>query len=61
MPGVNIKDPEHIPRNPSVSNLLYDTGYIERYGFGIKMIEEEVRKHPFCSVEFRAGPPQHLR
>jgi ATP-dependent DNA helicase RecG len=56
MPGVNIKDPEHIPRNPSVSNLLYDTGYIERYGFGIKMIEEEVRKHPFCSVEFRAGP-----
>ncbi|KAF1075088.1 RNA-binding domain-containing protein [Methanogenium sp. MK-MG] len=56
MPGVNIKDPEHIPRNPSVSNLLYDTGYIERYGFGIKMIEEEVKKHPLCSVEFKAGP-----
>ncbi|UUX93286.1 RNA-binding domain-containing protein [Methanoplanus endosymbiosus] len=56
MPGVNIKDPEHIPRNPSVSNLLYDTGYIERYGFGIKMIEAEVDKHPLCSVEFRATP-----
>ncbi len=56
MPGVNIKDPEHIPRNPSLSNLLYDTGYIERYGFGIKMIEEEVKKHPLCSVEFKASP-----
>jgi len=56
MPGVDIKDPEHIPRNPSVSNLLYDTGYIERYGFGIKMIENEVKNHPLCSVEFRAAP-----
>lgn len=56
MPGVDIKDPEHIPRNPSLSNLLYDTGYIERYGFGIKMIEEEVKKHPLCSVEFKANP-----
>ncbi len=56
MPGVNIKDPEHIPRNPSLSNLLYDSGYIERYGVGIKMIEEEVEKHPICSVEFKAAP-----
>lgn len=55
MPGVDIKDPEHIPRNPSLSNLLYDSGYIERYGFGIKMIEEEVENHPMCSVEFKAG------
>ncbi|MBN1432825.1 MAG: putative DNA binding domain-containing protein [Methanomicrobiaceae archaeon] len=56
MPGVDIKDPEHIPRNPSLSNLLYDSGYIERYGFGIKMIEEEVENHPICSVEFKAAP-----
>jgi len=56
MPGMDIKDPEHIPRNPSLSNLLYDTGYIERYGFGIKMIEKEVKNHPLCSVEFRAAP-----
>ena len=55
MPGVDIKDPEHIPRNPSLSNLLYDSGYIERYGFGIKMIEEEVENHPMCSVEFKAA------
>ncbi|MDG6249616.1 RNA-binding domain-containing protein [Methanocalculus sp.] len=56
MPGVDIRDPEHIPRNPSLSNLLYDSGYIERYGFGIKMIEEEVANHPLCSVEFKAAP-----
>jgi ATP-dependent DNA helicase RecG len=36
--------------------LLFDSGYIERYGFGIKMIEEEVSSHPFCSVEFKASP-----
>ncbi|HDR73809.1 MAG TPA: winged helix-turn-helix transcriptional regulator [Methanoculleus sp.] len=56
MPGVDIRDPEHIPRNPSLSNLLYDSGYIERYGFGIRMIEEEVANHPMCSVEFKAAP-----
>lgn len=56
MPGVEIHDPEHIPRNPSLSNLLFDSGYIERYGFGIKMIEEEVSKHKFCSVEFKVSP-----
>jgi len=56
MPGVDIKDPEHIPRNPSLSNLLFDAGYIERYGFGIKMIEEETKAHQFCTVEFKISP-----
>lgn len=56
MPGVEISDPEHIPRNPALSNLLFDSGYIERYGFGIKMIEEEVASHPMCSVEFKVSP-----
>ncbi len=52
MPGVDILDPEHIPRNPALSNLLYDTGFIERYGFGIRLIQDEVKRHPLCSVEF---------
>ena len=56
MPGVTIKDPEHIPRNPALSNILYDSGYIERYGFGIRMIEKEVLNHPMCSVEFQVAP-----
>ena len=52
MPGVALRDPEHVPRNPSLSNLLYDTGFIERYGFGIKMIQREVERHSLCSVAF---------
>ncbi len=53
LPGVDITDPEHIPRNTALSNLLYDTGYIERYGFGIRMIHDEVARHPLCTVEFK--------
>jgi len=56
MPGVDIADPEHIPRNPSLSNLLYDTGFIERYGYGIRLIRREVEEHPFCSVSFSTAP-----
>lgn len=52
MPGVDILDPEHIPRNPALSNLLYDAGFIERYGFGIRLIQDEVKHHPLCSVAF---------
>lgn len=52
MPGVDLTDPEHVPRNPSLSNLLYDTGFIERYGFGIRMIQREVERHGHCSVSF---------
>ncbi|HDS63999.1 MAG TPA: ArsR family transcriptional regulator [Methanofollis liminatans] len=52
MPGVDLSDPEHVPRNPSLSNLLYDTGFIERYGFGIRLIRREVGDHPLCSVTF---------
>jgi ATP-dependent DNA helicase RecG len=55
LPGVDLTDPEHIPRNPALSNLLYDTGYIERYGFGIRMIHDEVDRNPLCSVEFKSS------
>jgi len=34
---------------------LYDTGFIEKYGYGIAMIREECRKHPLVSVEFRTA------
>ena len=56
MPGVDIADPEHVPRNPALSNLLYDAGFIERYGYGIRLIRREVEEHPFCSVAFSTGP-----
>jgi ATP-dependent DNA helicase RecG len=52
VPGVDLNDPEHVPRNPSLCNLLYDTGFIERYGYGIKMIRNEVDKHPGLTLNF---------
>jgi len=54
MPGVDLSDPEHIPRNPTLCQLLYDTGFIEKYGYGIVMIREECKKHPLVNVEFKA-------
>ena len=54
MPGVDLSDPEHIPRNPTLCQLLYDTGFIEKYGYGIMMIREECKKHPLVNVEFKA-------
>ncbi len=50
MPGVNLSDPEHVPRNPSLCNLLYDCGFIERYGYGIRMIRNEVDQYPGLSL-----------
>ncbi|WP_203218963.1 ATP-binding protein [Geoglobus acetivorans] len=54
MPGVDLNDPEHVPRNPALCQLLYDTGFIEKYGYGIVMIREECEKHPMVRVEFKA-------
>lgn len=54
LPGVNLNDPEHIPRNPSLSHLLYDTGFIERYGYGIRMVHDEVKKHSRCTIQFHS-------
>lgn len=54
MPGVDLNDPEHVPRNPALCQLLYDAGFIEKYGYGIVMIREECEKHPVASVEFKA-------
>ncbi|ALM74020.1 AlbA family DNA-binding domain-containing protein [Thermococcus barophilus] len=53
MPGVDLNDPEHVPRNPVLSQLLYDSGYIEKYGYGIRMIRSECKKHGLVEVEFK--------
>lgn len=52
LPGVELEDPEHIPRNPSLCNLLYDMGYIERYGQGVIMMREEAKKHDGLKLSF---------
>ncbi len=37
--GVSPKEPIHRPVNPILSQLMYDVGFIERYGSGIKMMQ----------------------
>ncbi|MDQ1253117.1 MAG: ATP-dependent helicase RecG [Euryarchaeota archaeon] len=56
LPGVDLDDPDHVPRNPSICSLLYDTGFIERYGYGIQLIKNETENHPLCSVTFKPDP-----
>lgn len=53
LPGVDLEDPDHVPRNPAICNLLYDTGFIERYGYGIQLIKKEIENNPLCSVTFK--------
>ena len=55
MPGVDLEDPEHVPRNPNLCGLMYDAGYIEKYGYGLRLIREECRKHGLVEVEFRSS------
>jgi len=54
-PGVDVENPEHIPRNPAICQFLYDSGFIERYGFGIIRMREAVSRHPFASLEILTG------
>ncbi|MCK5772656.1 MAG: putative DNA binding domain-containing protein [Thermoplasmata archaeon] len=55
LPGVDLEDPEHVPRNPSLCDLLYDMGYIERYGQGMVMMKDEAEKHDDLTLEFRTS------
>lgn len=52
MPGVRIDNPDHVPRNPALCNMLYDYGLIERYGRGIRMMREIVKTHPDMDLSF---------
>ena len=38
--GVTPKNPKHVPVNPALCQLMYDVGFIEKYGSGIYMINE---------------------
>jgi ATP-dependent DNA helicase RecG len=38
--GVTPEKPRHIPVNPALCQLMYDVGFIEKYGTGIYMIKE---------------------
>ena len=55
-PGVTPEEPAHKPRNPLLSQYMYDMGYIEKYGSGIRRIKEACSKHPLIDVEFILKP-----
>jgi len=56
LPSVDLDDPHHVARNPALCNLLYDTGFIEMYGRGIKMMRKEVARHKGLRLEFGDKP-----
>ena len=55
-PGVTVDNPMHKPRNPKISDMLFEYGYIEKYGSGINKIKKEVSEHPLVEVEFDVQP-----
>lgn len=55
-PGVTPEEPEHKPRNPYLSQYMYDVGYTEKYGSGILKIKEECRQHPLVNVYYKIKP-----
>lgn len=55
-PGITPEAPAHKPRNPRLSQYMYDFGYIEKYGAGIGRIKEECERHPAVNVEFIIRP-----
>ena len=54
--GVTLSNPVHKARNPMLSNYLYDLGYVDKWGSGIKKMIELCRKHPVANIEFSIQP-----
>ena len=55
-PGVTPENPIHKPRNPLIAQYMYDIGYIEKYGYGIKMMKKECERHPLVKLKFNIRP-----
>ncbi len=55
-PGVTPEDPHPVARNPLIYELMFNMGYIEKQGAGVKMIFEEARKNPYLDVEYKISP-----
>lgn len=51
-PGSSPNNPQPVPRNPLLYELMFQAGYVERQGRGIELIYEECEKHPFISAEY---------
>jgi ATP-dependent DNA helicase RecG len=51
-PGVSIEDPKPIPRNRWVYETAFQTGFVEKIGSGLEIIQNEAKKNPFFNVRF---------
>lgn len=53
--GVTPDNPKHVPVNPVLSQLMYDAGFIEKYGTGIYMIQERCEEYGMSKPEYEIG------
>jgi len=51
--GVTPEEPKHVPVNPVLCQLMYDVGFIEKYGSGIYMINELCEEWGIPRPEYR--------
>jgi len=54
-PGVTPENPQPIPRNPILYELMFQTGYVERQGGGIEMMRERCRELGIL-MEYKLSP-----
>lgn len=52
-PGTSPQNPQPVPRNPLLYELMFQAGYVERQGRGIELIYDECKRHPFISAEYK--------
>jgi ATP-dependent DNA helicase RecG len=43
--GTSPENPRHIPINPFICQLMYEFGYVEKYGTGILMMKDECKRN----------------
>lgn len=55
-PGITPENPRHVPRNPLICQLLYDMGYIEKWGVGIIKMKKICSEHPLVRLKFDIQP-----
>ncbi|MBI1925180.1 putative DNA binding domain-containing protein [Candidatus Poribacteria bacterium] len=50
--GVTPEDPRHVPIHPVLCQLMYDVGFIEKYGTGIYMMKALCEEHGIPEPEY---------
>jgi len=53
--GVTPANPMHVPVNPILCQLMYDVGFIEKYGTGIYMMREISKEYGISEPKYEIG------